>query len=124
MINPGAYFGISNNKGYEPRRRTCGMRRNPLTGKVAWQPERRRSELSMRQPRDIARGMAARHERFCWDEAAIRRLVAAREDGVSAAELAGRFAVTRVTVERKLAELRADLPHDFQRYPMKPSGLG
>jgi hypothetical protein len=68
--------------------------------------------------------MAARHERFCWDEAAIRRLVAAREDGVSAAELAGRFGVTRVTVERKLAELRADLPHDFQRYPMKPSGLG
>jgi hypothetical protein len=53
-----------------------------------------------------ALGMAARHERIVWTETAIRRLAAARADGIPAAELALRFGVTRATVARKLAELR------------------
>ena len=50
--------------------------------------------------------MAARHERFCWDERAIRRLLAARADGLTMRQLAARFGCSAVTVERKLAELR------------------
>jgi len=50
--------------------------------------------------------MAARHERFCWDEAAIRRLAAARADGLTMQQLAMRFNCSPATIERKLAELR------------------
>jgi hypothetical protein len=57
------------------------------------------------------RGMAARHERICWDEATLRRLAAGRADGIFAAELAVRFGVTCATIHRKLATLGRTAPN-------------
>jgi chromosome segregation and condensation protein ScpB len=57
--------------------------------------------------------MTAQHGRQIWDERKLKRLAAARADGLTMAQLAARFSCSRVTVERKLAELRA---RDAQGY--------
>jgi chromosome segregation and condensation protein ScpB len=53
-----------------------------------------------------------RHERQIWDEQKLKRLAAGRADGLTMAELAMRFNCSRVTVERKLAELRREASFD------------
>ena len=71
--------------------------------------------------------MGPRHERQIWDERKLKRLAAARADGLTMAQLAARFNCSRVTVERKLAELRASnpqFPDNPLHYLMKPPGLG
>jgi hypothetical protein len=72
-------------------------------------------------------GMAARHEYQVWDERKLKRLAEARAHGLTMNELAIRFNCSIVTIERRLAELRASDPQfsDDRRHDrLAPPGLG